>query len=590
VKMKPHFKKHHRLARGLCIGLAALAGAWQAPMANAASTPKRPNILLIMADDLGFTDIGRFGGEIATPNLDRLAHEGVTMTRFHASPFCSPTRAMLMSGSDNHLVGFGDMAELITKEQKGKPGYEGYLNERVVTVAQVLKDAGYRTAMTGKWHLGVPEQFSPAARGFDHSYAMVQGGASHYDDQSGIVAVDPNKPPRAIYREDGKQVDVPKGFYSTDFYTSKMLDYLKSGEHSGKPFFAYLAYTAPHWPLQAHEADIAKYAERYKDGYEALRKERLERMKQLGIVPDTTDVFVRSDVWPAWDTLSPAEKASEAKRMAVYAAMVDSMDQNIGRVLAYLKQTGQLENTFIFFLSDNGADGNSIYDVAHTREWIHKDMDNSIENLGKKGSFAEYGPGWAQVGSTPHRLYKSFMYEGGIAVPAIAWGPGLKPGAVKDAFAYVQDIAPTLYAVAGTTHPGTRYKGKDVLPVRGKSMLSYLSGHATEVHGKDEGIGWELGGRKALRKGDWKIVFANSPWGTNDWELFDLAEDPAELHDLSGKNPQKLGEMLVAWQDYVRETGVLEIPHLAERPGYSNAARYYDDLKYEASLKPRKAQ
>jgi len=220
--------KRHTIARSLCLGLVALTTAWQAPAALAAATPKQPNILLIMADDLGYSDIGRFGGEIATPNLDRLAHEGVTMTRFHASPFCSPTRAMLMSGSDNHLVGLGDMAELITKEQRGHPGYEGVLNDRVVTVAQVLKDAGYRTAMVGKWHLGIPEQFSPAARGFDQSYAMVQGGASHYDDQSGIVALDPNKPPRAIYREDGKLVDVPKGFYSTDFYTSKMLDYLCS--------------------------------------------------------------------------------------------------------------------------------------------------------------------------------------------------------------------------------------------------------------------------------------------------------------------------------------------------------------------------
>lgn len=577
-------------AKSLCIGLAALSYAWQAPLANAAGPQKRPNILLIMADDLGYTDIGRFGSEISTPNLDRLAHEGVTMTRFHASPFCSPTRAMLMSGSDNHLVGFGDMAELITEEQKGKPGYEGYINERVVTVAQVLRDAGYRTSMTGKWHLGVPEQFSPAARGFDHSYALVQGGASHWGDQSGIVAVNPDKPPKAIYREDGKLVDLPDDFYSSDFYASKLIEYLKRDADSGKPFFGYLAFTAPHWPLQAHDADIAKYEGRYKEGYDALRKARLERLEKLGVVPKDSDVYTGNSVWPKWDSLSPAEKASEAKRMEVYAAMVDSMDQNIGRVLDYLKQTGQLDNTFIFFLSDNGADGNSVYDVARTREWIHKTMDNSIEHIGKRGSFAEYGPGWAQVGSTPHRLYKSFMYEGGIAVPAIAWGPGMKAGAVKDGFAYVQDIAPTLYALAGTSHPGTRYKGKDVLPVRGKSMLGYLRGSADEVHAKDEPIGWELGGRKALRKGEWKIVYANKPWGTDDWELFNLANDPTEQHDLSKQNPQKLGELLVAWNDYVRETGVLELPHLADRPGYSNAARYYDDLKYEAGLKPRSAK
>jgi arylsulfatase len=512
------------------------------------------------------------------------------MTQFYASPFCSPTRAMLMSGSDNHLVGFGDMSELMLPEQRGKPGYEGYLNERVVPLAQVLKDAGYRTLMTGKWHLGVPEEYSPATRGFEQSYALVHGGSSHWSDQAGIVAVDPAKPPKAIYRENGKAVDVPKDFFSSDFFTTRLIDYIESGKDSGKPFFAYLAFTAPHWPLHAHDVDIARYEQRYKDGYDALRRERLERMKQLGLVAPDTPVFEGHPSWPKWDSLSEAEKASEARRMAVYAAMVDNMDQNIGRMLDYLKKTGQLDNTFIFFLSDNGADGNSVYDVARTREWIHKDMDNSIAHIGKSGSYAEYGPGWAQVGSTPFRLYKSFMYEGGIAVPAIAWGPGVKRGAVKGAMAHVTDIAPTLYELAGTRHPGTEYQGKRVLPLRGRSMVPYLQGKAVAVRGEAETVGWELGGRKALRKGEWKIVFSNAPWGSNDWELFNIAEDRSESRNLAASNPQKLGEMLVAWRDYVRETGTLEISGLADRPGYSNGARYYEDLKYEATLEPRAAR
>ena len=512
------------------------------------------------------------------------------MTQFYASPFCSPTRAMLMSGTDNHLAGFGDMSELMLPEQRGKPGYEGNLNERVVPMAQVLRDAGYRTLMTGKWHLGVPEEFSPAARGFDQSYVLVHGGSSHWSDQAGIVAVDPAKPPKAIYRENGKAVDVPKDFFSSDFFTTKLIDYVEAGKDSGKPFFAYLAFTAPHWPLHAHDADIAKYEARYKDGYDALRRERLERMKKLGLVAADTPVFEGHPSWPKWDSLSDAEKASEARRMAVYAAMVDNMDQNIGRMLDYLKKTGQLDNTFIFFLSDNGADGNSVYDVARTREWIHKDMDNSNAHIGKSGSFAEYGPGWAQVGSTPFRMYKSFMYEGGIAVPAIAWGPGVKRGEVKGAMAHVTDIAPTLFDLARTRHPGTEYQGKPVLPLRGKSMVPYLQGQAKAVRGDSDTVGWELGGRKALRKGDWKIVFANAPWGTNDWELFNVAEDRTESRNLAAANPQKLGEMLVAWRDYVRETGTLEIPGLADRPGYSNGAKYYEDLKYEATLEPRVAR
>ena len=579
-------KPHAPLLAKLCLPLLAPALALGAASAQAAPA-KRPNILLIVADDLGYTDLGAYGAEISTPNLDKLASGGVKMTGFYASPFCSPTRSMLMSGSDNHLVGFGDMAELMLPEQRGKPGYEGNLNERVVPMAQVLKDAGYRTAMAGKWHLGVKEEYSPASSGFEQSYAMVMGGASHWGDQSGIVAMDPAKPPKAIYRENGKAIDIPRdGFYSSQAFTDKLLDYLKSGEKSGKPFFGYLAFTAPHWPLHAPDADIAKYEGRYKEGYDKLRKERLERMKRLGIVPADTPVYEGHAHWPKWESLTPAQQEAEARRMTVYSAMVDHMDRQIGRVLDYLKATGELDNTFIFFMSDNGADGNSVYDVGRTREWIEKDMDNSTANTGKPGSFIEYGPGWAQVGSTPFKLYKSFMYEGGIAVPAIAWGPGIKGGALKREFAHVTDVAPTIFELAGARHPGTEYQGKPVLPLRGKSMVSWLQGKASTVRSDQDAVGWELGGRKALRKGDWKIVYANKPWGKDGWELYNIAKDRTESRDLADENPQKLGEMIVAWKQYVAETGTLEIEGLAYRPGYSNAGKYYDDLAKEADSAP----
>lgn len=563
-----------------------------APAAKPGATPaKRPNILLIVADDLGYTDLGSFGAEISTPNLDKLARSGVRMTSFYAAPFCSPTRAMLMSGSDNHLVGFGDMAELITAEQKGKPGYEGYLNDRVVPMAQILKDGGYRTVMAGKWHLGVPEQFSPASRGFEQSYAMVMGGASHWGDQSGIVALDPDKPPKAVYRENGKAIDIPRdGFYSSVAFTDKLLEYMKNGEDTGKPFFAYLAFTAPHWPLHAPDEDIAKYEGRYKEGYDRLRKERLERMKKLGLVPADTPVYEGHPYWPRWDSLTPEQQASEARRMTVYAAMIDNMDRQIGRVLDYIKQKGELDNTFVFFMSDNGADGNSVYDVGRTREWIHKDMDNSTANIGKRGSFIEYGPGWAQVGSTPFKLYKSFMYEGGISVPAIAWGPGIGGGTIKREFAHVMDVAPTIYQIAGVNHPGTQYQGREVLPLRGKSMLPYLQGKATGVRGKNDVVGWELGGRKALRKGDWKIVYANTPWGEGSWELYNIAKDRTESRNLATTQPAKLKELLADWKQYVAETGTLEIDNLANRPGYSNGGKYYDDLSIEVKMQPREVR
>jgi arylsulfatase len=581
-------KANSTLVANLCASALALA-AWH-PAVHAAEPAKRPNILLIVADDLGYTDLGSFGAEIATPNLDRLASTGARMTSFYASPFCSPTRAMLMAGADNHLIGYGDMVELMLPEhnQHGKPGYEGYLTERAVPMAQVLKDAGYRTLMSGKWHLGVKEEFSPSARGFEQSYAMVMGGASHFGDQTGIVARDPAKPPKAIYRENGKEIDIPRdGFYSSEAFADKLIEYLKQGEASGKPFFGYLAFTAPHWPLHAPEADIARYEGRYKEGYDKLRRERLERMIALGLVPADTPVYEGNPFWPKWESLSKAEQESEARRMAVYAAMVDNMDRQIGRVLDHLKRTGELDNTFVFFMSDNGADGNSVYDVERTREWIHKDMDNSTANIGRPGSFVEYGPGWAQVGMTPFRMYKSFMYEGGISVPAIAWGPGIDGGTIKRAFAHVTDVAPTIYELAGTRHPGTSYQGRDVLPLEGKSMLPYLQGKAQQVRGDDEAVGWELGGRKALRKGDWKIVYANKPWGSGEWELYDLATDRAETRNLAADNPQKLEELLADWKQYVARTGTLEIEGLAARPGYSNGGKYYEDLKIEAAMPPR---
>mgnify|MGYP003600512615 CR=1 FL=1 len=560
------------------------------PPAKAKVAERRPNFLLIVADDLGYSDVGAYGGEIATPNMDRLAQDGAMLTNFYTSPFCSPTRAMLMSGTDNHVAGFGDMAELITEAQRGKPGYEGYLNERIVSMPQVLKDGGYRTVMAGKWHLGNGEAQSPAARGFDRSYAMTMGGASHFSDQLGIVAADPQKPPKAIYRENGKEINLPqKDFYSSEAFATRIIDYIEETRGNGsKPFFAYLAFTAPHWPLHAPDEDIQKYEGKYAAGYDQLRAERFERMKRIGLLPDNSPLYAGNAKWPAWDTLTPLQKKSEAKRMAVYAAMVDNMDRQIGRVLQYLEKQGELDNTVVVFMSDNGADGNSVYDVARTREWIHKDMDNSIENTGRPGSFTEYGPGWAQVGQTPFKMYKSFLYEGGISVPAMVWAPKFGVASQRKLqVTHVMDIAPTFYEMAGVQHPGTRHQDRTVAPVQGKSLVAYLKGEVPSVYGPNDVIGWELGGRKALRKGDWKIVYANKPWGEGEWELYNVAQDRVESHNLASSQPEKMKEMLAAWKIYVAQNGVLEIDELANRPGYSNGARYYEDLAIEASQKPQ---
>jgi arylsulfatase len=579
-----NFMKINTLANFLSVALF-----FSCSLTFASPNSKRPNILVILADDLGYSDIGSFGGEISTPHLDQLAKNGIQMTSFYASPFCSPTRAMLMSGVDNHSAGYGNMGELVNPIQKGHSGYEGYLSKNVVTFPELLKQGGYHTYMVGKWHLGLTEELSPATRGFEKSYALVQGGASHFD-QTGIITNDASKMPMAIYREDGKAVNLPnENFYSSDFFAAKTIEYIDKNKGDGKPFFSYLSFTAPHWPLQAPDDLIRKYEKTYDVGYKKIRDERIKKMKSLGLIPKDLVPDNGNSAWPEWSQLSPEIKKQESKRMAVYAAMVDSMDANIGKVIDYLKKIGEYDNTFIFFMSDNGAEGNTILDEGQTRTWSRLNRDNSLENIGKKTSFIEYGPRWAHVGASPFKMYKAFQYEGGISVPAIVVKPkGLlkKNGIIKKDFVHVTDIAPTVLELAGIDHPGQIYEGRKIAPLEGKSMISYLSGATYFLHGKDHVTAWELGGRKAVRKGDWKLVYSNAPWGSGSWELYDLSNDRSEQNDLSKKHPQKVDELLIAYKNYVKKHQIIDVPGLANRPGYSNTMNYYDDVKNEVLTHP----
>lgn len=517
-----------------------------------AAEKEKPNFLIIIADDLGYSDIGSFGGEISTPNLDELASEGIRLTSFQTAPTCSPTRSMLLSGTDNHQAGLGNMGELLQEDQKGKPGYEGYLNQRVASLAEVMQDAGYATYTTGKWHLGRTEETSPKARGFDRSFILVQGGASHFDDQFAIISQDP----KAIYREDGKQVEVPKGFFSSEFYTDRLIQYIEADRQENKPFFAVLSYTAPHWPLHAPDEWIDKYKGRYAEGYEALRQERLKRMQELGIVPAGIQPNLpMQGGLPSWDELTDEQRQREARSMEIYAAMVDNMDHHIGRLLDYLRKTGELDNTFILFMSDNGADGNSPIDLPGNREWMARDFDNSLENMGRKGSYIDYGAQWAQVGSTPFPYFKGFTAEGGITVPAIVWHPSLKAraGQIDRNHFHVMDVMPTLLEMAGIQQPGKKFRGREVQPIQGRSMLAALRGEAVP----ERAIGWELFGRRALRKGDWKMTWMSPPYGSGQWKLYNLANDPVEAYDLAEQEPAKLEEMLGEWESYVRRNNVL---------------------------------
>ncbi|KAF2226276.1 arylsulfatase [Elsinoe ampelina] len=541
----------------------------------------RPNFLVIVADDLGFSDVGCFGSEIKTPNIDSLAREGLRFTDFHAAPACSPTRSMLMSGTDHHIAGVGSMAESIREFQRGKAGYEGYLNDRVAPLPELLRDAGYKTYMSGKWHLGLTEGKWPKDRGFDRSFSLLPGAANHYGYEPHLLPGD--KRPKLLaetnvfYVEDSTKIephDLGPDFYSTDAFGDKLTSYLssRSSEDKESPFFGYLAYSAPHWPLQAPDADIATYKGQYDAGPEALRQQRLASLKATGLVPDhaiphdvvapNKDRLMSKD----WDALSASEKAFSSKTMEVYAAMVTHMDTSIGKVLSYLRSTGELSNTFILFMSDNGAEGLLLESIPIINEniftHIEKYYNNSLDNIGRRDSYVWYGPHWASAGTAPGRLYKGFTAEGGIRVPLIVNWKDFHPddakmGSIDHSFCTVMDVLPTILELAGVSHPGTSYKGRPVAAVRGSSWVPYLTGSQPAIHAEETVTGWELFGRLAVRKGKWKATFIPQPYGPEMWQLFDLQADPGETRDLAGEQRGRLKELLEAWAGYMRECGVV---------------------------------
>ena len=512
---------------------------------------KRPNILLIVADDLGYSDIAAFGGEIRTPNLDSIAREGRLLTDHHAAPTCSPTRSMLLSGTDHHLVGIGTMAEILQPEQVGKPGYEGYLNQRALSFADLLHDSGYHTYIAGKWHLGLTEDKSPAAWGFESSFVLAQGGASHF-------APDPNRLTSAddsTYRENGVQVQVPADFYSTDYYTDKLLEYLADDRGDGKPFLALATYTSPHWPLQAPEAFIDRYKGRYDAGYEAIRKRRIQRQKALGVIPrdfKPHQPLPSAPDSPTWEELTPEQRKVEARRMEIYAAMVENLDWNVGRLISYLKRTGQYDDTFIFFQSDNGAEGGTgIFPNTEAN-------DLSYENLGRRYSNVAYGKRWGEVSAAPFRPWKGYTSEGGVIVPAIARLPKQRSlRAPFDGFTHVSDLAPTFLELAGVADPGTSYKGREVYPITGKSILPRLQNRAFTVHPWGSVFVEELFGRRYVRRDQWKLVYNQTPIGNGAWQLYDLSRDAAESTDVAAEHPQVVAELRAAFSEYVRKNGVV---------------------------------
>jgi arylsulfatase len=535
-------------------------------MSEHVSEPKlgrkeRPNFLLIVADDLGFSDLGAFGGEIDTPRLDELAYAGLRFTDFHSAPACSPTRAMLLTGTDHHIAGIGTMLE-VAPEFRGAPGYEGYLNQRVVTVTEVLRDAGYGTLMSGKWHLGLTSATSPYTRGFERSFALLPGAANHFG-AAPLVKLPAAMP---LYFEDAEPaINLPGDFYSSDYYADKLIHYLAQRGDNDRPFFAYLPFSAPHWPLQAPDEVIRKYRGRYDDGPEALRQCRLKRIQELGLCPADVEAHQVVADEPQWEQLSAHERKVSARAMEVYAAMVDRMDWNVGRVVDHLKATGELDKTVILFLSDNGAEGAIVeaFPVVGplVREFVRAYCDNTVENIGRGNSFVWYGPRWAQAATAPSRLHKAFTSEGGIRVPAFVTYPKFaRQRVISSVFSTVMDIVPTFLELAAATHPTDYARGSGFEKMLGRSMLPYLEGRSAQVHSHDHVTGWELFGRRGIRQGDWKALFIAPPEGPGAWQLYNLATDPGEVHDLSVAHPNQLTNLLQLWDNYVLENGVLLQP------------------------------
>lgn len=496
---------------------------------HAAGARRRANIVVIMADDMGFSDIGCFGSEIRTPNLDRLAAGGVRLTQFYNCARCCPTRASLLTGLYNHQAGIGHMVN-----QRTYPAYQGYLNDSCVTLAEAMRPAGYHVAMSGKWHVGEDRPHWPTDRGFERYFGLISGASNYFRLDAGRkMAVD-------------DQPFTPgQGFYMTEAITDNAIRFIDEFSGRQEPFLLYVAYTAPHWPLHALPEDIEKYRGKYMKGWDALRQERHERQKAMGIVDRRWPLTPRDVAAPAWETV--ADKADRDLRMAVYAAQIDRLDQCIGRVMSKIRQSGVEEDTLVLFLADNGG-------CAEEKIAGEKPVPP-----GPADSFTSYGLPWANASNTPFRLYKHWVHEGGIASPFIAYWPRQIKARNKLVHepAHVVDIMATCLDVAGASYPKS-YKGKDVTPLEGLSLLPLLRNGKREGH---EAVFWEHEGNRAARKGRWKLV-SRYP---QRWEIYDLAADRTEMKDLTSERPDVQKELIAMYDAWAARCGVIPWDVLRKR-------------------------
>lgn len=517
----------------------------------------KPNVVLILNDDMGYSDIGCYGGEVETPNLDRMAANGLRFSQFYNTARCSPSRASMLTGLHPHQTGVG-----ILTYDSGPEGYAGNLNQRCVTIPQALKASGYKTYMSGKWHvassLTKPTDTWPLQRGFDEFFGTIIGAGSFYD---------PNTLTRG--NANAEHEARAEGFFYTDAISDQAVAYIEqhARAHPDQPFFEYVAYTAPHWPLHAHEADIARYKGRFDRGWDALREERLEKLVASGLLKDTWTLTERDPSQPPWSEAQADEqfRAWTLRCMEVYAAQIDRMDQGIGRIIAALEKTGQLDNTVFIFLADNGACAEDIPEGVSIDELVSKLMIARAETRsgepvhfgndpsrmpGPENTYQSYGTAWANLSNAPFRLYKHWIHEGGIATPLIIhWPRGIgERGGIRHAPGYLPDIMATILDITGTAYPAT-FEGRPIDPIEGQSLLPVFA----QDGGTRAPMFWEHEGNAAVRIGQWKLV-KRYP---RPWELYDLEADRTELHDLAARHPERVADMAGQYDAWAARCGVI---------------------------------
>lgn len=520
-----------------------------------------PNVVLILADDLGFSDTAPYGSEIPTPSISRLADEGLVFTNFHAAASCAPTRGMLLTGVDSHRNGAPNILPAMPPAQAEHENYKGTLNHKVVTIATLLRDAGYHTYMTGKWNLGMTPDLLPIRRGFERTVTMADTGADNWEKKTYLPIYE-----KANWFADGKEIDLPEDFYSSEYYIDKAIEFIESNRNDGKPFFSYISFQAVHIPVQAPQEFTDKYMGKYDEGWEKLRERRFQRAKAKNIVPPGSEMVKMSST-KDWESLNDSEKRYESKKMAVYAGMVDAMDYHIGRLITYLKEIGLYDNTVFIFTSDNGAEASDVFDgpawaVLYMKLWQKVNGYNrDYETLGTRGSYVNIGPSFASAAASPLAEYKFCPGEGGMRVPFIISGKGItQKGKISNAFTFVTDVAPTILEIAGVSPHRGSYQGRKVEPMIGKSMLSLAKGEVGRVYSEDDTIGYELAGNAALFKGDYKIVKNRGHVGDNQWHLFNIVTDPGETKDLKEEMPERFTDMMEAYHKYVADNNVLPVP------------------------------